>query len=102
MRPFFNKESLWAYPLFAAAGGSFGYWLNGVTVRQDNLLAERRRTLLEKRKRRAEREGTSLEQRVAEGGVHEGSVGTGGSGGGRSDLEETLGLKKNTGLGRTR
>ncbi|KAK3167018.1 hypothetical protein OEA41_010143 [Lepraria neglecta] len=81
MRPFFNKESLWAYPLFAAAGGSFGYWLNGVTVRQDNLLAERRRTLLEKRKRRAEREGTSLEQRVAEGGVHEGSVGTGGSGG---------------------
>ena len=81
MRPFFNKESLWVYPIFAAAGGSFGYWLQGVEQRQDNILADRRRTLLEKRKRRAEREGKSVEQRIAEGGVHEGPVGTGGSGG---------------------
>lgn len=56
MRPFFNKESLWAYPVFAAAGGSFGYWLTGVENRQIKLLAERRHSLLEKRKRRAERE----------------------------------------------
>ena len=56
MRPFFNKKSLWAYPLFAAAGGSFGYWLTGVENRQTKLLADRRDNLLEKRKRRAERE----------------------------------------------
>ena len=55
MRPLFNKESLWAYPLFAAAGGSFGYWLTGVENRQMKLLAERRDSILEKRKRRAER-----------------------------------------------
>jgi hypothetical protein len=56
MRPFFNKESLWAYPVFAAAGGSFGYWLTGVESRQMKLLAQRRESVLEKRKRRAERE----------------------------------------------
>lgn len=60
MRPFFNKESLWAYPVFAAAGGSFGYWLTGVESRQLKLLAERRTNLLEKRKRRAEREGAEI------------------------------------------
>lgn len=36
---------------------------------------------MEKRRRRAEREGTSLETRIAEDGVHEKPVGTGGSGG---------------------
>lgn len=56
MRPFFNKESLWAYPLFAAVGGSFGYWLTGVESRQMKLLAERRQNLLDKRRRRTERE----------------------------------------------
>ena len=56
MRPFFNKESLWAYPLFAAAGGSFGYWMMGVEKRQMDILGERRDTILEKRRRRAERE----------------------------------------------
>lgn len=81
MRPFFNKESLWAYPVFAAAGGSFGYWLTGVTSRQNAILAERRKNLLDKRRRRAEREGTSEETRIAEDGVHEKAVGTGGSGG---------------------
>ena len=81
MRPFFNKESLWAYPVFAAFGGSFGYWLTGVENRQHNILRERRDSLLEKRRRRAEREGTSLEQNIQAAGVHEGTVGTGGSGG---------------------
>lgn len=56
MRPLFNKESLWAYPVFAAAGGSFGYWLTGVENRQIKLLAERRQSIIDKRKRRAERQ----------------------------------------------
>lgn len=81
MRPFFNKESLWAYPVFAAAGGSFGYWLTGVSARQNAILAERKKNLLDKRRRRAEREGTSEETRIAQGGVHEKPVGTGGSDG---------------------
>lgn len=80
MRPFFNKESLWAYPVFAAAGGSFGYWLTNVQSRQNAILTERRNNLLSKRRRRAEREGTSVEANIAEGGVHE-KPGTGGSGG---------------------
>ncbi|KAF2838187.1 hypothetical protein M501DRAFT_903753, partial [Patellaria atrata CBS 101060] len=56
MRPFFQKESLWAYPLFATVGGSFGYWLTGVEERQYKLLSDRRERLLEKRARRAQRE----------------------------------------------
>jgi hypothetical protein len=58
MRPFFNKESLWAYPVFAGAGASFGYWLQGVDDRQQAILGARRTRLLEKRARRAEREAT--------------------------------------------
>lgn len=69
MRPFFNKESLWAYPIFAAAGGSFGYWLTGVESRQMKLLAERRSNLLEKRKRRAEREGAANGEGTELGGA---------------------------------
>ncbi|KAI9841151.1 MAG: hypothetical protein M1838_003694, partial [Thelocarpon superellum] len=42
MRPFFNKESLWAYPVFAGVGGSFGWWLMGVEERQNKILSERR------------------------------------------------------------
>lgn len=56
MRPFFNKESLWAYPVFAACGASFGYWLQGVDERQTAILNERKQTILEKRARRAQRE----------------------------------------------
>ena len=56
MRPFFNKESLWAYPVFAGAGASFGYWLQGVDERQQQILGARKKSLLEKRARRAERE----------------------------------------------
>ncbi|KAI9827808.1 MAG: hypothetical protein M1832_004297 [Thelocarpon impressellum] len=62
MRPFFNQGSLWAYPLFAGVGGSFGYWLTGVEERQNKILSDRRNSLLEKRKRRAEREGATLEE----------------------------------------
>ena len=54
MRPFFNRESLWVYPLFASVGGSFGYWLQGVEKRQLRVLGERRDSLLEKRRRRAQ------------------------------------------------
>lgn len=57
MRPFFHKEGLWAYPLFAGIGGSFGYWLQGVENRQYKILADRRDRLLEKRKRLAESQG---------------------------------------------
>lgn len=67
MRPFFNRESLWAYPLFAGVGGSFGYWLTGVESRQMKMLAERRENLLEKRRRRAERE--KVGEKPDEGGV---------------------------------
>ena len=61
MRPFFNKESLWAYPVFASAGASFGYWLQGVEGRQQAILGARRQALLEKRARRAEREAAGEE-----------------------------------------
>jgi hypothetical protein len=63
MRPLLTKEALWVYPLFAGVGGSFGYWLQGVENRQLKILAERRTSLLEKRRRRDEREGES------EGGI---------------------------------
>jgi hypothetical protein len=56
MRPFFNKESLWVYPVFAGAGASFGYWMMGVENKQQAILSARRASLLEKRQRRAERE----------------------------------------------
>jgi len=61
MRPFFNKESLWAYPAFASVGASFGYWLQGVDQRQQKILGARRQSLLEKRARRAEREASEAE-----------------------------------------
>ncbi|KAK2629209.1 hypothetical protein QTJ16_000029 [Diplocarpon rosae] len=56
MRPFFNKQSLWAYPVYGGLGGSFGYWLMGVDERQQAIIGARRKSLLEKRARRAERE----------------------------------------------
>lgn len=61
MRPFFNKGSLWAYPLFGGVGGSFGYWLMGVEQRQQQILGARRTSLLEKRERRAQREAAEAE-----------------------------------------
>ncbi len=56
MRPLFNRGSLWAYPVFAASGASFGYWLQGVDDRQSAILNERKEAILEKRARRAQRE----------------------------------------------
>jgi hypothetical protein len=56
MRPLFNKESLWAYPVYATIGGSFGYWLQGVDSRQMKYITERRDRLLEKRRRRDEKD----------------------------------------------
>jgi hypothetical protein len=57
MRPFFNRSSLWAYPVFAACGASFGYWLQGVDDKQTAMLNERKALLLEKRARRAQKDG---------------------------------------------
>ena len=78
MRPFFNKESLWVYPLFATIGGSFGYWLEGVESRQLKMLGERKEILLEKRRRRAEREamesGASRTGNIEEGGALAGTT----------------------------
>jgi len=59
MRPFFNKESLWAYPLFGGVGASFGWWLQGVDNRQQTILGARRMAILEKRERRAQREAAA-------------------------------------------
>ena len=59
MRPMLAKESLWVYPLFAGVGGSFGYWLQGVESRQLKILAQRREAILDKRRRRDERDGLS-------------------------------------------
>ncbi|KAI2609093.1 uncharacterized protein GGS25DRAFT_522272 [Hypoxylon fragiforme] len=56
MRPFFNRGSLWTYPVFASVGASFGYWLQGVDDRQAAVLAERKRSIIEKRARKAARE----------------------------------------------
>lgn len=55
MRPLFNRQSLWAWPVFAGVGGSFGYWLQTVDDRQTALLSERKEAILEKRARRAAR-----------------------------------------------
>ena len=56
MRPFFQRGSLWVYTLFAGVGGSFGYWMKGVEDRQTKMLQQRKEILIEKRRRRAERE----------------------------------------------
>jgi len=56
MRPFFNKESLWVWPLFGGIGASFGYWYQGVEDKQQYILMMRKESLLAKRARRAERE----------------------------------------------
>lgn len=56
MRPFFSATGIFIYPLYAGIGASFGYWLKGVEDRQNNILRQRKELLLEKRKRRAERE----------------------------------------------
>ncbi|CAD6444307.1 8cbebeac-19d1-4cb0-b37a-25c5ebd6a765 [Sclerotinia trifoliorum] len=61
MRPFFNRQSLWVYPVFGGVGASFGYWMQGVENRQQAILGARRTAILEKRARRKEREGVAEE-----------------------------------------
>jgi hypothetical protein len=56
MRPFFNKESLWVYPVYMLGGAGFGYWLQGVDDSQRAILEERKQQLLAKRARRLQRE----------------------------------------------
>ena len=58
MRPFFTQP--WAYPIYGTIGASFGYYLQGVDNSQMRYLRETRDRLLEKRRRRAEREDGSL------------------------------------------
>jgi hypothetical protein len=59
MVPIFERGRMWAYPVYAGVGASFGYWLENVGKRQDRLLKERRDILLEKRRRLAESEARS-------------------------------------------
>lgn len=56
MRPFFQRNVLWVYPVYAAGGASFGYWLQGVDDHQTKLLTERKDTLLAKRAAKAQRD----------------------------------------------
>lgn len=62
MRPFFNRKALWAYPVFAGVGGSFGYWMQGVDERQTKMLEERKAAILEKRARRAAQRAAAGEE----------------------------------------
>jgi len=56
MRPMLYKQGLWIYPVYAAVGASFGYWLQGVDDKQTAILDARKELILAKRARRAERE----------------------------------------------
>lgn len=56
MRPFFIRNKLWIYPVYGGIGASFGYWLQGVEDKQIRYLQDAKQSLLEKRRRRAERE----------------------------------------------
>ncbi|KAK4137576.1 hypothetical protein BT67DRAFT_438828 [Trichocladium antarcticum] len=69
MRPFFNRKSLWAYPLFGGVGASFGYWMQGVDERQTKMLQERKAAILEKRARKAARQAAATATADAEGAV---------------------------------
>lgn len=74
MRPFFGRSSLWAYPVFAGVGASFGYWMQGVERRQVAALTERKEALLEMRRRRAERAGKTTGTTEGEDASHAGLV----------------------------
>ncbi|KAF2486095.1 hypothetical protein BDY17DRAFT_351094 [Neohortaea acidophila] len=58
MRPFHHQ--LWAYGLYGGVGASFGYWMQSVDDKQMRYLRDTRDRLLEKRRRRAEREGAPV------------------------------------------
>ncbi|EGO60510.1 NADH/ubiquinone oxidoreductase [Neurospora tetrasperma FGSC 2508] len=55
-RPILGRSTLWGYPVFAAIGASFGYWVQGVDERQQAILQERKQAILDKRARRAARQ----------------------------------------------
>ena len=57
MRPWLAKDVLWVYPCYMAGFGAFGYWLEGVEQRQAAMLNERKQELLDKRARKAARDG---------------------------------------------
>jgi hypothetical protein len=62
MRPLLSRQSnLWLYPLYATVGGGFGYWLQGIELRQEKILKDRKEMLLDKRRRKAERESAKAE-----------------------------------------
>jgi hypothetical protein len=65
----FACERLWAYPLYASVGASFGYWPEGIAKRQDRILQERKEILLEKRRRlqQAKDDGSSADGIMAAG-----------------------------------
>jgi len=71
MRPFFYRQGLFAYPIYGLVGASFGYWLQGMEDNQMRYLGETRDRLIEKRRRRAEREGGfnngTTQQKLGEG-----------------------------------
>ncbi|EME86227.1 uncharacterized protein MYCFIDRAFT_59409 [Pseudocercospora fijiensis CIRAD86] len=56
MRPFFQRENWIIYPIYGTLGASFGYWLQGVENNQMRYLGDARQRLIEKRRRRQERE----------------------------------------------
>ncbi len=56
MQPILHKNTLWAYPVFATCGASFGYWMQSIDEKQTAMLNERKQGILEKRARRAQRE----------------------------------------------
>jgi hypothetical protein len=62
MRPLVNRGSLWAYPVFAGVGASFGYWLQGVDERQMATLEERKQIIMEKRARKAARDAALAQE----------------------------------------
>ena len=66
MRPLFHPKSLWVYPVYAGIGGSVGYMLMGVEERQTAYLTKKRDSLMEKRKRRAERAAADADNGLVE------------------------------------
>ena len=56
MRPIFDRPGLVTYPIFMAVGASFGYWMQTVEDKQTAQLEERRKNLLAKRERKAQRD----------------------------------------------
>lgn len=73
MRPFFSRQNWIIYPIYGGLGASFGYWLQGVEERQMRYLGDARQRLMDKRRRRMEREGGTNEgsnfQKHQEGAV---------------------------------